>query len=34
MTSALMPSARTMTPQDLTDAALMPELEKEGRCSF
>jgi NitT/TauT family transport system substrate-binding protein len=34
MTSALMPSARTMKPQDLTDAALMPELEKEGRCSF
>jgi len=34
MTSALMPSAGTMKPQDLTDAALMSELEKEGRCSF
>ena len=34
MTSALIPSAATMKPQDLIDAALVPELEKEGRCSF
>ena len=34
MTSALIPSAKTMKPQDLIDAALIPELEKEGRCSF
>jgi len=34
MTSALIPSATTMTPQDLIDAALIPELEKEGHCSF
>jgi NitT/TauT family transport system substrate-binding protein len=34
MTSALIPSAATMKPQDLIDAALVPEVEQEGRCSF
>ena len=34
MTSALISSAATMKPQELVDAALVPELEKEGRCSF
>ena len=34
MTSALIPSAATMKPQELVDAALVPDLEKEGRCSF
>jgi len=34
MTSALIPSAAAMKPQELVDAALVPELEKEGRCSF
>jgi sulfonate transport system substrate-binding protein len=34
MTSALFPSATTMNPQDLIDAALVSELEKELRCSF
>ena len=34
MTAALIPSAAAMKPQELVDAALVPELEKEGRCSF
>ena len=34
MTAALIPSAATMKPQDLVDAALVPEVEKDGRCSF
>ena len=34
MTSALIPTAAAMKPQDLIDAALVTELEKEGRCNF
>lgn len=34
MTSALIPLAAAMKPQELVDAALVPDLEKEGRCSF
>ncbi len=34
MTSALLPAVAAMKPEQLTDAALVPELEKEGRCSF
>ena len=28
------PSARALKAQELVDAALVPELEKEGRCNF
>ncbi len=34
MTAALLPNARPMSAQDLIDANLVPELEKEGRCNF
>ncbi len=34
MTASLIPAARALKPQDLTDAALVQELEKEGRCNF
>ena len=34
MTAAIAPAAGMMKPQDLTDATLVPELEKEGRCNF
>jgi len=34
MTAALIPSAASMKPEQLVDAALVPELEKAGRCSF
>jgi len=34
MTAALIPSAASMKPEQLVDAALVPELEKDGRCSF
>ena len=34
MTAALLPSARALQPRDLIEAALVPELEKEGRCNF
>jgi hypothetical protein len=28
------PSAQALKVQELVDAALVPELEKEGRCNF
>jgi len=34
MTSALFPNRRSSNTADLTDATLVPELEKEGRCNF
>jgi len=34
MTASLIPSARGIKAQDIADAALLPELEKEGRCNF
>ena len=34
MTAALIPSTATIKLQDLVDAALVPELEKAGRCNF
>jgi len=34
MTAALIPSARPIDARELIDAALVPELEKEGRCNF
>ena len=34
MTAALFPTARGINAQELTDRTLVPELEKEGRCSF
>ena len=34
MTAALLPAAAAMKPAQLTDAALVPELEKDGRCNF
>ena len=34
MTASLIPSAREIKAQDLADTALVPELEKEGRCNF
>jgi hypothetical protein len=34
MTASSIPSARGIKPQDVADAALVPELEKEGRCNF
>jgi NitT/TauT family transport system substrate-binding protein len=34
MAGSLMPSARGIKFQDVTDAAMVPELEKEGRCNF
>jgi len=34
MTSALLPAARNLNARDLVDAALVPELEKAGRCNF
>jgi NitT/TauT family transport system substrate-binding protein len=34
MTASLIPSARGIQPQDIADAALVPELEREGRCNF
>jgi len=34
MTTALLPAAAAIKPQDLVDAALVPELEKDGRCNF
>ena len=34
MTAALIPSARGIKAQDVADAALVSELEKEGRCNF
>lgn len=34
MTTALIPAAQLVKPQDLADTNLIPELEKEGRCNF
>jgi NitT/TauT family transport system substrate-binding protein len=34
MTSALLPAARNLNALDLVDSALVPDLEKEGRCNF
>ena len=34
MTAGLTPAAGAITAQDLSDAAMVPELEKEGRCNF
>jgi ABC-type nitrate/sulfonate/bicarbonate transport system substrate-binding protein len=34
MTSSLFPNSRRLNAADLTDATLVPELEKEGRCNF
>jgi hypothetical protein len=34
MTAATLPAAAALKAQDLVDAALVPELEKEGRCNF
>ena len=34
MTAALLPAARNLNALDLVDSALVPELEKEGRCNF
>jgi NitT/TauT family transport system substrate-binding protein len=34
MTSAMFPSNRNLNAAELTDATLLPELEKEGRCNF
>jgi ABC-type nitrate/sulfonate/bicarbonate transport system substrate-binding protein len=34
MAGLMTPSARTLKAQELVDAALVPELEKEGRCNF
>jgi len=34
MTAAIIPSAATMKPRELVDDTLVPELEKQGRCSF
>jgi len=34
MTAALLPTGRSMNAAELTDATLVPELEKEGRCNF
>jgi len=34
MTASLIPSARRIKAQDFADAALVPELEQEGRCNF
>jgi len=34
MTASSIPSARGIKPQDVADAAVVPELEKEGRCNF
>jgi NitT/TauT family transport system substrate-binding protein len=34
MTASLIPSASAIKAQDVADAALVPELEKEGRCNF
>jgi len=34
MTAAVIPSAREIKAHDIADAALVPELEKEGRCNF
>jgi ABC-type nitrate/sulfonate/bicarbonate transport system substrate-binding protein len=34
MTASLFPSAQALKPRDVIDAALVLELEKEGRCNF
>ena len=34
MAGLMTPSARVLKAQELVDAALVPELEKEGRCNF
>lgn len=34
MTAALLPAAAAMKPEQLTDAAFVPELETDGRCNF
>ena len=34
MAGLITPSARALKAQELVDAALVPELEKEGRCNF
>jgi len=34
MTAALLPSTGAIKARELIDAALVPELEKEGRCTF
>jgi ABC-type nitrate/sulfonate/bicarbonate transport system substrate-binding protein len=34
MTAPLIPTAQAIKPQELIDTTLVPELEKEGRCSF
>ena len=34
MTASLIPLARGIKAQDVADAALVPELEQEGRCNF
>ena len=34
MAGLIIPSARVLKAQELVDAALVPELEKEGRCNF
>ncbi len=34
MTASLLPSTGAIKARELIDAALVPELEKEGRCTF
>jgi NitT/TauT family transport system substrate-binding protein len=34
MAGSSVPAAQAMRPEDLTDQALVPELENEGRCNF
>lgn len=34
MTASLLPTKRAAKPQELIDAVLVPELEKEERCNF
>ena len=34
MTTALFPTGRNLNAAELTDATLVPELEKESRCNF
>ena len=34
MAGSSVPAAQALRPEDLTDQALVPELEKEGRCNF
>jgi len=34
MIAASIPAARKMKPEEIVDASLVQELEKEGRCNF